>query len=222
MSLWRFRPKDNLHSGYAGVMSSTGGPRVAKLGVVIAQRTSDTVVIPRQAELLCAFANTLDVDVDADPPEALPDPAALTSWLGEHRVLNDDARANGRDLDIALTLRSGLREAMALHNDRDDTSSVPALDAAARALPLHVVFDGTHPRLAPAMSGAPGGLARLLVAIAETQADGTWERLKLCAADDCLLAFYDKSKNRSRHWCSMGECGNRQKTRNYRIRQRTS
>ena len=222
MSLWRFCPKYNLHSGYAGVVSSTGGPLVAKLGVVIPQRTGDTVVIPLHAQLLCAFANTLDVDVDADPPEALPNPAALTSWLDEHRLLNDDAHANGRDLDIALTLRSGLREAMALHNVRDDTSSVPALDAAARTLPLHVVFDGTRPRLAPMVSGALGGLARLLVAIAETQADGTWERLKLCGADDCLLAFYDKSKNRSRHWCSMGECGNRQKTRNYRIRQRTS
>lgn len=177
-------------------------------------------VTPAQAHLLCDFANTLDVDVDADPPEALPDAAALTGWLRQRGLLNADDRADSGDLDLALTLRSGLRDAMMRHHERDHTSPVPDLDAAAHALPLQIVFDGTRPRLAPAIGGARGGLARLLVAIADAQADDTWVRLKLCAADDCQLAFYDTSKNRSRHWCSMGVCGNRAKTRNYRARRR--
>lgn len=177
-------------------------------------------VAPAQAQLLCDFANTLDVDVDADPPEALPSAAALTGWLRQRRLLDADDRADSGDLDLALTFRSGLREAMMGHHERNHTSPVPDLDAAAIALPLQIVFDGTRPRLAPAIGGARGGLARLLVAIADAQADNTWARLKLCAADDCQLAFYDTSKNRSRHWCSMGVCGNRQKTRNYRARRR--
>ncbi len=172
-----------------------------------------------QADLLCAFANTLDVDVDADPPEAFPDAAALTGWLRERDLINADDRADSGDHGVAITLRSGLRAAMMLHHVRDHTSPVPELDAAAAALPVQIVFDGTRPRLAPAIGGARGGLARLLVAIVEAQADDTWERLKLCAAADCLLAFYDISKNRSRNWCSMGVCGNRQKTRSYRARQ---
>lgn len=177
---------------------------------------------PAYAELLCAFANTLDVDVDADPPEALPDAEALTWWLRDRGLLDGDDQADGGDLSLAITLRSGLREAMVLHHERDHASPVPALDAAAAALPLHVTFDGTNPRLASALSGVRGGLARLLIAMTEAEAEGTWARLKLCAADDCLLAFYDTSKNRSRLWCSMGMCGNRQKTRNYRARQRTA
>ncbi|PRB15265.1 hypothetical protein CQ042_09870 [Microbacterium sp. MYb62] len=175
---------------------------------------------PAYAELLCAFANTLDVDVDADPPEAFPDAAALTRWLRGRELIDGDESADDRDLDLAITLRSGLRAAMTLHHERDDTSPVPALDTAAADLPLLVAFDGTRPRLTSAQLGARGGLARILVAIAEAQAEGTWGRVKLCAADDCLLAFYDVSKNRSRQWCSMGECGNRQKTRAYRARQR--
>jgi len=175
---------------------------------------------PAQAHLLCAFANTLDVDVDADPPEALPDAAALTDWLRQRDLLNVDDRADSGDLDLALTLRSGLRDAMVRHHERNHTSQVPDLDAAATALPLRIVFDGTRPRLAPAIGGARGALAWLLVAIADAQADDAWVRLKLCAADDCQLAFYDTSKNRARRWCSMGVCGNRQKTRNYRARQR--
>jgi len=173
-----------------------------------------------QADLLCAFANTLDVDVDADPPEALPDAAALTDWLREHELLDADDRADPGDLDLALTLRSGLREAMVRHHGADDTSRVPDLDAAAKALSLRVAFDGTRPRLAPGAGGARGGLARLLVAVADAQADNTWARVKICAADDCQWAFYDTSKNRSRRWCAMGVCGNRQKTRSYRARQR--
>lgn len=191
---------------------------------VIAQtgRSGKNTTPPTQADLLCAFANTLDVDVDADPPEALPDAAALTNWLRDRSLLDVDARAESGDHSIAITLRSGLRAAMMLHQVRDYTSPVPELDAAAAALPVQIVFDGTRPRLAPPIGGARGGLARLLVGIVEAQADDTWQRLKLCAADDCLLAFYDTSKNRSRHWCSMGVCGNRQKTRSYRARQRSN
>ncbi len=177
-------------------------------------------LVPASADLLRAFANTLDVDVDADPQEAFPDAAALTVWLRERRLLSGDSRADGSDLDLAVTLRSGLRAAMLLHHERDNASSVAELDAAATALPIQVMFDGTDPRLAPAQEGVRGALAWLLVAIAESQADGNWARLKLCPADDCLLAFYDTSKNRSRHWCSMNDCGNRQKTRNYRARLR--
>jgi predicted RNA-binding Zn ribbon-like protein len=175
--------------------------------------------VPPSAALLCAFANTLDVDVDASPPEALPDAAALTCWLRERGLIDAGDRADGRDHDMAITLRSGLRAAMLLHA-QGGVSSVPELDAAAVAIPIRLVFSGARPQLAPAVGGARGGLAHLLIAIAEAQADDAWERLKLCVADDCLLAFYDTSKNRSRHWCSMGECGNRQKTRRYRARQR--
>jgi uncharacterized protein (TIGR03118 family) len=50
------------------------------------------------------------------------------------------------------------------------------------------------------------------------QADGTWERMKACRADDCKYAFLDTAKNRSRAWCSMQSCGNRAKVAAYRER----
>ncbi len=173
---------------------------------------------PAHADLLCAFVNTFDVDIAV--PETLSDAAALTEWLRARNLVGPGERAGEDDLDLARTLRSGLREAMVRHHEGDHTSRVPDLDATATALPLRLVFDGTRPRLAPAVGGARGGLARLLVAVADAQADDAWVRMKLCVADDCQWAFYDTSKNRSRHWCSMGVCGNRQKTRSYRARQR--
>ena len=50
--------------------------------------------------------------------------------------------------------------------------------------------------------------------------DGTWPRLKICSADTCRYVYYDRSKNGSRRWCSMDVCGNRNKTRAYRDRNR--
>ena len=176
--------------------------------------------MPPRAGVLCAFANTLDVDVDAPCADSITTAAELTAWLRARDLLGPDERANAADLDIARTFRAGLRAAMHRHHDDDHAETVTELDAAAARLPLRIVFDGTHPRLTPAATGAKAALAHLLVAVAESESDNTWTRLKVCIADDCQLAFYDTSKNRSRHWCSMGVCGNRQKTRTYRSRRR--
>jgi len=178
--------------------------------------------VPAHADLLRAFANTFDVDVDNPIPDALGDPVALTDWLRAHDLLDRQAAgARESDLALAVGLRSGLREAMIRHHDGDPTAPLPGLDDVAARLPLRLAFEGTRPQLVPAVDGAAGGLARILVAVAAAQADGAWARLKLCVASDCLWAFYDTSKNRSRQWCSMGVCGNRQKTRAYRARQRS-
>jgi predicted RNA-binding Zn ribbon-like protein len=46
------------------------------------------------------------------------------------------------------------------------------------------------------------------------------ERVRLCDAGDCGWLFVDASRNRSRRWCDMSECGNRAKARRYRERRR--
>jgi len=52
-----------------------------------------------------------------------------------------------------------------------------------------------------------------------TKADLT--RLRKCEGDDCGWLFEDTSRNRSRHWCDMQDCGNLAKVRRYRNRQKT-
>lgn len=39
--------------------------------------------------------------------------------------------------------------------------------------------------------------------------------LRLCDASDCDWLFLDNSRNRSRRWCDMKSCGNRQKARRH-------
>jgi predicted RNA-binding Zn ribbon-like protein len=41
-------------------------------------------------------------------------------------------------------------------------------------------------------------------------------RIRKCGASDCEVFFLDKSKGRRRHWCSMKNCGNREKQRRWR------
>ena len=57
-----------------------------------------------------------------------------------------------------------------------------------------------------------------LTIVHEADREGQWIRLKVCPADDCQWAFYDRSRNRSATWCDMKVCGNRHKVREYRER----
>jgi len=57
---------------------------------------------------------------------------------------------------------------------------------------------------------------RILAAVAEAMADGSWSRLKACRSDTCQFAFIDTARNRSRQWCDMAICGNREKARRFR------
>jgi predicted RNA-binding Zn ribbon-like protein len=40
--------------------------------------------------------------------------------------------------------------------------------------------------------------------------------VRKCGAADCAVYFIDSSKGRRRHWCSMKNCGNREKQRRWR------
>lgn len=43
-------------------------------------------------------------------------------------------------------------------------------------------------------------------------------RIRACAAADCGWWFADDTKNRSRRWCDMKLCGNREKLRRFRAK----
>jgi len=174
--------------------------------------------IPVHALLLRDFANTLDVDERTD---ALTEPSEVTAWLCEHDLLEPSLPAADDDLALARELRAAVRAAFRANHDgspTDGAGPTQALEHVGSRLPLALQVCGGRPLLEPLETGVRGALTRLLVAAADAGADGSWRRLKICAADDCAWAFYDTSKNQSRTWCSMQVCGNRSKTRSYRAR----
>ena len=171
---------------------------------------------PRHVELLVEFANSEDHDLGTDD---LSTRSGLSRWLADHRALPRRTTATDEDLALARRLREGLHEALVANHD--GVGDARPLAAAAAELPLTLAAMAGRPGLQPVQSGVRGALAQLLVAVNDAVADDTWRRIKICSADDCRWAYFDSTKNRSRHWCEWG-CGNKAKTRSYRARKKAA
>lgn len=177
---------------------------------------------PGRLELVEHFVNSLHMHEGREDEEQLHSPEALRAWLSEHELISPDEQVTEGDLRRAVDVREGLR-ALALANNgvELDAAAVERLDRAASRAGLRVqAVPGGRPRLEPDAGGVDGALATLLGVVATSVADGSWPRFKACPRDCCLWAFYDSSKNRSGRWCDMGSCGNIEKARAYRERQR--
>jgi predicted RNA-binding Zn ribbon-like protein len=169
------------------------------------------------------FLNTLDlrsfrrhgeVHVGGD---ALPTPAALNLWLTGHGLVSRSARASTAELRIAHRLRSALRDAVT--RDELDEPTLRRANGVLAAIPVHVELarDGEL-RLAGSAGAVPRALAEMLTVAVRSSADGSWRRLRACAAPECRWVFYDDSRSGAGRWCSMSSCGNRAKTARYRAR----
>ena len=175
--------------------------------------------VPVELQPVLDLVNTFDVE---DQVDELSDQGVLRDWLVERKLLDPGAPVSQADLAATVELREALRAMLRSNDGRPiDPDAVEVLNRASRELPLRLRFtaDG-EPDLGPSPDGVRGALATMLASIALAKARGTWSRLKVCSADSCQWAFYDRSKNRSGRWCSMQVCGNRTKTRAYRARQR--
>jgi predicted RNA-binding Zn ribbon-like protein len=170
----------------------------------------DRAPAPGPLRLVQRFVNTVDLE---GGPELLPDAAALRDWLAATGLLDAEARVTAADHRRAIELREAIRALAEAHaGGPEDPKAAATVDAAARRAGLHPVLAET-PRLEPTAHGADAALGRIVAAIHAAIAEGTWPRLKACERHSCRWAFYDRSKNRSGHWCSMAVCGSREKNR---------
>lgn len=173
---------------------------------------------PHDLELVIDFVNTFDAETGVD---ALGTSAGVASWLADRGLLSRGARAvDATERRRAVRLRDALRALMLEHNGlAAEEGNGRELELAARRGRLAVHFDPDgSARLQAEAPGFDGALAKLLIPLAQSRQDGSWERVKACRAGDCRWAFYDSSRNRSGVWCEMAVCGNRTKVRAYRSR----
>ena len=175
------------------------------------EEPGDRAPAPGPLRLVQRFVNTNDLETG---PDLLPDAATLRVWLTEAGVLDPDVELNADGHSRAIALREAIRELVAGHaglpHDPDAMRIVN--DAAARA-GLRPVLDDPQTRFEPSADGLDAALGHIVAAIHAAIGEGTWARLKACERDVCRWAFYDHSKNRSGHWCSMAVCGSREKNR---------
>jgi hypothetical protein len=163
--------------------------------------------VPDQLANLYDFANSLDVrrfthhGVPHQQDDELTEPAELAAWLAGRGLLTQGAgKITPAMFDAALRLR---------------------LNDALRGFPL--VADARGGEALTLRASREDALAGLSVVVAELyngSINGTLDRLKMCAAEECRRVFFDRSKPATRRWCMSTLCGNRVKTRTYRARHR--
>ena len=170
--------------------------------------------------LVQAYVNTLDLDLHTD---MLVHVDEARVWLADAGLRDPGQPDLAADLELARAFRESLR-AMIARN----TGGLPLTEAELR--PLERVTSEASPRLEVTADcqvelecgedaqRLADGLAGLLLTIRDAQADGSWDRMKLCGNPDCLWAFYDRSHSRQGAWCDMAACGNRLKNRSLRAR----
>ncbi|WP_411698508.1 CGNR zinc finger domain-containing protein, partial [Conyzicola sp.] len=142
----------------------------------------------------------------------------LASWL-EGRFPEQLIPAAQRDLTDALALRDAIA--------RSATAAGRGEDPAADDVDVINLFAAT-PDIPPALAGGsrqagrtrarPGqALSAMAREAVELFTPKQRARIRLCAAEDCGLVFYDESRSNNRRWCSMKRCGNRTKVRTHRL-----
>ncbi|WP_093714041.1 CGNR zinc finger domain-containing protein [Actinacidiphila alni] len=174
---------------------------------------------PGPLRLVQDLVNTVDLEGGT---EELGAPEALAAWAGERGVQGPGFDAGG--LADVLVLREALRDVCQAHTGVDvPAGTLEALAALLERAPLRLAVDaegGAAVRPAAGLTGPAALTAEVAAAVAAAVADGTWARLKACAADTCRWVYYDRSPSGRSRWCTMAICGSRAKMRAYRSRTR--
>ncbi|WP_329080137.1 CGNR zinc finger domain-containing protein [Streptomyces niveus] len=171
--------------------------------------------------LATSFTGTLS-ERRGNAVERIPTPQRLVDWLAVSGLTVHSCTP--AQLDLARELRESIHAA-ATAAAVQDALPAPAVrgindrsaqgQAAAELTP-----EGERLwRLGPAsrVEDALGVIAADAISVIAGERDG---RLALCASPTCRAAFFDTSRSRTRRWCDMNTCGNRQKKARFQANQR--
>ncbi|UJW32125.1 ABATE domain-containing protein [Saccharothrix sp. AJ9571] len=162
--------------------------------------------------LATSFTATL-TERQGDAVERIPTPQRLVDWLAVSGLAVDSCTT--AQLERARELRESIHAA----------ATAAALQAPLPASAVQVINDCSAQGRAAAILTPEGKrqwrlgsasrvedalsvIAADAISIISGERDG---RLALCASPTCQAAFFDTSQSRTRKWCDMNTCGNRQK-----------
>ncbi|OLT49160.1 hypothetical protein BJF85_09755 [Saccharomonospora sp. CUA-673] len=170
------------------------------------------------SELATSFTATLTERQGAQV-ERIPVPRRLVDWLDIHGLTVDGCTE--AELERAKQLRESIHaaataaasdeelppEAVAVINDCSGQGRAAAMLTSEGRREWRLGADGA------AVADALGVIAADAIDMLAGEREG---RLALCASPTCRAAFFDTSRSRSRRWCDMNTCGNKQKKARFR------
>jgi predicted RNA-binding Zn ribbon-like protein len=171
--------------------------------------------------LATSFTATL-TERRGNPVERIPTPNRLVDWLAVSGLAVESCTT--AQLERAWQLRESIHAA-ATAAARRDPLPAPAVQVInecsvqGRAAAVLTPDGNRRWRLGSPSSveDALGVIAADAVSIIAGERAG---RLALCASPTCQAAFFDTSQSRTRRWCDMNTCGNRQKKARFNAHQR--
>ena len=154
-----------------------------------------------------------------DDDDTLQTPDDLARFL-ETNPYTGTIRRDAEELASVRDLRARLRELWAV----DRVGAVPIVNdmlADGQALPRLVIHDEYDWHIHATSDDSPLA-TRMMVEAAMAFVDviraDEYDRIRVCAADDCASVYIDYSKNGSKRYCDTGNCGNRMNVIAYRAR----
>ena len=171
--------------------------------------------------LATSFTATL-TERRGDAVERIPTPQRLVDWLAVNGLAVESCTT--AQLELARDLRESI------HAAATATATQDALPASA----IHTINDCSIRGRAAAILTPEGNrqwrlssttcvedalsvIAADAISIIAGERDG---KMALCASPTCRAAFFDTSQSRTRKWCDMNTCGNRQKKARFNANQR--
>lgn len=173
--------------------------------------------------LATSFTATL-TERCGDAVERISTPQRLVDWLAVSGLAVDSCTP--AQLELAQELRESIHAAAtaaAIH-EALPASAVRIINERSiqgRAAAVLTPEGNRQWRLGSAsrVEDALGVIAADAISIVAGERDG---KLALCASPTCRAAFFDTSQSRTRKWCDMNTCGNRQKKARFNANQRES
>ncbi|MET9553693.1 CGNR zinc finger domain-containing protein [Streptomyces sp. NPDC006645] len=162
--------------------------------------------------LATSFTGTLS-ERRGNAVERIPTPERLVDWLAVSGLAVESCTT--AQLERARELRESIHAAATAAARRDPlpASAVDVINdfsTRGRAAAVLTPEGERRWRLGPTSSveDALGVIAADAISVIAGERDG---KLALCASPTCQAAFFDTSQSRTRRWCDMNTCGNRQK-----------
>lgn len=149
----------------------------------------------------------------------------LLAWSVHVGILDrkDAKRLSKRSSQRVVMRALRLREAIyricvaAVKNESPDVKDMKLLNHEIREARNHQFIDSTFKlRSESPTEDLDGMLWPIALSAQELLTTDDLKRLQQCDGENCGWLFLDTSKNHTRQWCDMSDCGNRAKVRRFR------